>query len=230
MGADATDGGDGSGGGADDVTLGGPWPTPLAGVLDGRHTRLEPLAEAHRDALFAASRFAEIWHWIMAYPASREAFDAFFDAALTATASGEEFAFATIDRRTGQAVGSTRYLALRPADRGLEIGWTWLTPAAWRTGINVEAKLLMLRHAFETLHCIRVELKTHAENERSRDAMTAMGAFYEGTHRKHRIVPGVGIRDSAWFSVIDTEWPAVRRRLRARLAAYTLREAPQQES
>ncbi len=203
-----------------------PWPTPLAGVLEGRHTRLEPLAEAHREALFAASRFPEIFRWIMAYPATREAFDAIVDEALAASAAGEEFAFATVDRRTGQAVGSTRYLALREADRGLEIGWTWLTPAAWRTGVNVEAKLLMLAHAFEQLGCIRVELKTHASNERSRNAMLAMGATYEGTHRHHRIVPGIGIRDSAWFSVIDPEWPAVRRRLRARLAAHTLREDP----
>jgi RimJ/RimL family protein N-acetyltransferase len=203
-----------------------PWPTPLSGVLEGRHARLEPLAEAHRDALFAASRFPEIWRWIMEYPASREAFDAFFDAALAASAAGEEFAFATVDRRTGQTVGSTRFLALREADRGVEIGWTWLAPAVWRTGINVEAKLLMLGHAFETLGCIRVELKTHASNERSRNAMTAMGAVYEGTHRHHRIVPGLGIRDTAWFSVIDPEWPGVRRRLRARLAALELREDP----
>lgn len=204
----------------------GAWPDPLAGVLEGRHVRLEPLAESHREALFAASAHPEIWRWMREYPSSRASFDAFFDEALAATAAGAEFAFATVDRRAGVPVGSTRYLTLRPDDLGLEIGWTWLTPSAWRTGINVEAKLLMLEYAFDALGCIRVELKTHAENQRSRDAMTAMGAWYEGTHRQHRIVPGIGVRDSAFFSVVDGEWPAVRRRLRARLAAYALREDP----
>lgn len=203
-----------------------PWPSPLAGVLEGRHTRLEPLAEDHRDALFEASRHPEVWRWMRDYPASRASFDGWYDEALASTEAGTEHAFATVSLAADAVVGSTRYLALRPEDRGLQVGWTWLTPAAWRTGINVEAKLLMLTHAFETLGCIRVELKTHAENQRSRDALAAMGAWFEGIHRNHRIVPGVGIRDTAWFSVIDSEWPAVRRRLRARLAAYTLREEP----
>jgi RimJ/RimL family protein N-acetyltransferase len=197
-----------------------PWPAPLAGTLEGRHVRLEPLAELHRDALFAASRHPEIWRWMRDYPSSRAAFDGWYDEALRASAAGEELAFASVDRATGVPVGSTRYLALRPDDLGLEIGWTWLTPSAWRSGINVEAKLLMLTHAFDTLGCIRVELKTHAENQRSRNAMEAMGAWFEGIHRNHRIVPGVGIRDTAWFSVIDADWPEVQRRLRARLAAH----------
>ncbi|MCW3040389.1 MAG: N-acetyltransferase [Solirubrobacterales bacterium] len=193
------------------------WPTPLAGVLTGTRVRLEPLADGHRDALFAASRHPEIWCWLRAYPSSREAFDGWFDEALGASAAGEEFAFATVDVATDTVIGSTRFLALRPADLGLEIGWTWLTPGAWRSGANVEAKLLMLTHAFDALGCIRVELKTHAENQRSRTAMEAMGAWFEGVHRNHRIVPGIGVRDTAWFSVIDADWPDVRRRLQARL-------------
>jgi RimJ/RimL family protein N-acetyltransferase len=197
-----------------------PWPTPLAGTLEGRHTRLEPLAETHRAALFAASRHPEIWRWMRDYPSSQAAFDGWYDEALRASAAGEECAFATVDRATGVPVGSTRFLALRPDDLGVEIGWTWLTPDRWRSGINVEAKYLMLTHAFETLGCIRVELKTHAENQRSRRAMEAMGAWFEGVHRNHRIVPGVGIRDTAWFSIIDGEWPDVRRRFEARLAAH----------
>jgi RimJ/RimL family protein N-acetyltransferase len=134
-------------------------------------------------------------------------------------ARGEELPFATVHARDGRPLGMTRYMALRPADRGLEIGWTWLTPSAWRTGANVEAKLLQLGYAFETLGCIRVELKTHAANARSRAAMERMGATFEGVHRKHRIVPGLGVRDTAWYSVIDDEWPAVRNGLRSRLAA-----------
>jgi len=194
------------------------WPAPLDPVLDGDRVRLEPLSERHRAPLRAAASHPEIWRWLVLYPAGADAaWDAWFDAALFASAAGEEAAFATLDAGTGAALGSSRYLALRPADRGLEIGWTWLTPAAWGTGANVEAKLLMLGYAFDALHCIRVELKTHAANDRSRGAMTRMGATFEGVHRKHRIVPGVGVRDSAWFSVLDDEWPAVRRGLRERL-------------
>ena len=106
---------------------------------------------------------------------------------------------------------------MRPHDRVVEIGWTWLNPAAWRSGVNVEAKLLMLGHAFEPLGCVRVELKTDARNERSRAAMEALPAQFEGILRKHMIVPGVGQRDSAYFSVIDSEWPQVKANLRRRL-------------
>jgi RimJ/RimL family protein N-acetyltransferase len=108
-------------------------------------------------------------------------------------------------------------MALRPADRALEIGWTWLNPAAWGAGINVEQKLLLLGHAFERLGCVRVELKTDARNERSRAAMEAIPAQFEGILRNHMIVPDVGQRDSAYFSVIDDEWPAVRANLLSRL-------------
>lgn len=196
------------------------WPIPLAPTLQGTIVRLEPLVAAHADALFTASRDPAIWRWMRSYPASRASFDAWIDDALQAGEAGEEFPFATVRVSDGEPVGSTRFMSLRPDDLGLEIGWTWLGPAAWRTGANVEAKLLMLGHAFDELGCMRVELKTHAENQRSRDAMTAMGAWFEGIHRKHRLVPGIGVRDTAWFSVIDEEWPAVRRRLRARLDAH----------
>lgn len=197
-----------------------PWPTPLAGILPGSIVRLEPLTAAHADDLFEASRDPAIWRWMRSYPASRASFDAWVDDGLRASADGEQFAFATVRVEDGVAIGSTRFMTLRPDDLGLEIGWTWLGPAAWRTGANVEAKLLMLGHAFDELRCMRVELKTHAENQRSRDAMTAMGAWFEGIHRKKQIVPGVGVRDTAWFSILDEEWPAVRRRLRDRLAAH----------
>src|SRR5262249_62120418 len=122
--------------------------------------------------------------------------------ARAAPAAGDEFAFATVSADAGRPVGMTRSLALRPADRGLEIGWTWLNPSVWRTGANIEAKLLQLGYAFDVLNCIRVELKTHASNALSRGAMERMGATYEGIHRHHRIVPGLGIRDTAWDSGI----------------------------
>jgi len=127
--------------------------------------------------------------------------------------------------RHEQVVGSTRFLALRPEHGSVEIGWTWLDPSVWSTGVNVEAKLLMLRHAFEVWGCRRVELKTDASNERSRGAMEAMGATFEGIHRKHMLVRDGENRDSAWYSIVDDEWPEVRAGLSARLAgASSLRE------
>jgi RimJ/RimL family protein N-acetyltransferase len=118
---------------------------------------------------------------------------------------------------SGRVVGSTRFLALRPEHGSVEIGWTWLDPSVWATGVNVEAKLLMLGHAFEVWGCRRVELKTDAQNDRSRGAMEAMGARFEGVHRKHMLVRGGENRDSAWYSIVDDEWPDVARGLRARL-------------
>jgi N-acetyltransferase len=186
--------------------------------------RLEPLSSAHDAGLWEASRPPEIWTWLQAQP-DRDQFSVLLEEARAATARREEFAFATIDAREGKPIGMTRYLALRPADRALEIGWTWLQPAAWRTGANVEAKLLMMQYAFETLRCLRVELKTHASNAQSRGAMERLGATFEGVHRKHRILPGLGVRDTAWYSVIDDEWPAVRDGLRARLACLGSQDA-----
>jgi RimJ/RimL family protein N-acetyltransferase len=119
----------------------------------------------------------------------------------------------------GAVVGTSRYLGVRRADRVVEVGWTWFNPSAWRTGVNVETKLLMLTRAFETLGCVRVELKTDARNERSRGAMAALPAQFEGILRKHMIVPFVGQRDSAYFSVIDDEWPEVRAALELRLTS-----------
>jgi N-acetyltransferase len=181
--------------------------------------RLEPLSPVHDDGLWEASRPPEVWAWVAEQPATREGFQGYLDAAREQTAACNEFAFATVDARDGRPIGMTRYMVLRPADRGLEIGSTWLTPSAWKTGANVEAKLLQLGYAFETLGCIRVELKTHAANERSRGAMERLGATFEGIHRKHRIIPGIGVRDTAWYSVLDDEWPRVREGLRARLGA-----------
>ena len=177
-------------------------------------TRLEPLGDPHRAALRALAIDApETFRWM--YTPIGEWFDDWYAQATATPGTG---AYATIDAGTGEPVGSTSFLAYRPADRGVEIGATWLHPRAQRTGINVEAKLLMLTHAFDALGCIRVELKTHASNARSRAAIEALGAQFEGVHRKHMIRPGVGVRDTAWYSIVDDEWPAVRTRLAARLA------------
>jgi len=141
---------------------------------------------------------------------------AWLDDALGAAAAGTEIPLVTLTG--GRVVGSTRFLALRPEHRSVEIGWTWLHPDTWATGVNVEAKLLMLRQAFESWGVRRVELKTDARNERSRGAMEAMGAIFEGIHRKHMLVRAGENRDSAWYSIVDDDWPRVRAGLEARLA------------
>jgi RimJ/RimL family protein N-acetyltransferase len=196
------------------------WTARLAIPLEGDLVALEPLEEAHADELWAAAQAPEIWQWLARIGSTREYFDRWLELSLVAHHERREGVFASRDRRNGAIVGSTRYLALRPADRALEIGWTWLNPAAWRSGINVEQKLLLLGHAFETLGCVRVELKTDARNERSRAAMAAIPAQFEGIMRKHMIVPDVGQRDSAYFSVIEEEWPSVRANLVRRLARH----------
>ena len=191
------------------------WTSP---TLEGELVRLEPLTAAHEEGLWEASRDARTWEWLsIAQPQTREQLRAFLDTALANAGAGTELPLVTIGRENGRVIGSTRYLALRPEHRSVEIGWTWLTPAAWGTGANVEAKLLMLEHAFEHWGCLRVELKTDARNDRSRGAMAALPAQFEGVHRKHMLVRDGERRDSAWYSVLDDEWPAVRANLLRRL-------------
>jgi RimJ/RimL family protein N-acetyltransferase len=189
------------------------WKAP---VLEGRLVRLEPLERRHTEGLWDASREPRTWTWLsIAQPATRAELGAFLAAALAAADAGAEIPLVTISHE--RTVGSTRFLALRPEHRSVEIGWTWLHPSVWGTGVNVEAKLLMLRHAFETWGCRRVELKTDASNDRSRGAMEALGATFEGVHRKHMLVRDGENRDSAWYSVTDDDWPEVRDGLTARL-------------
>ncbi len=190
------------------------WQHP--GTLTGQVVRLEPLAPDHLDGLWLASRDPRTWRWLsIVQPQTRAGLEEWLDAAL----AGPDHPFATVLAASGEVVGSTRFLSIREPDRSVEIGWTWLATTAWGTGANVEAKLLMLEHAFERWQCRRVELKTDALNERSRGAMEAFGAVFEGVHRQHMLVRDGENRDSAWYSVLDSEWPAVRDGLRARLAA-----------
>jgi RimJ/RimL family protein N-acetyltransferase len=194
----------------------GPWGGT---VLEGRIVRLEPLAAAHGDGLWTASRDPRTWRWLsVVQPGTREALDGLVADALAAAAAGTEIPFATVEAATGRPVGSTRFMGLRPAHRSLEIGWTWLHPAAWGTGANAEAKLLQLRQAFAGWGCRRVEFKTDARNERSRRALEALGARFEGIHEKHMLVRDGENRDSAWYTILDDDWPEVETRLERRLA------------
>ncbi|HEX2183321.1 MAG TPA: GNAT family protein [Rubrobacteraceae bacterium] len=190
----------------------------VARRLEGSLVVLEPLEPRHEEGLFEAAREPGIWRYLpVDASGSRAAFRSWFEATLAASEEGSEAAFATLDAGSGEPIGSTRYLALRPAHRGLEIGWTWLAPSYWGTGANVEAKLLMLEHAFAVLGCARVEFKTDARNERSRAALEALPARFEGIFRKHMILPTGRYRDSAYYSIVDDEWPEVRENLERRL-------------
>jgi N-acetyltransferase len=188
--------------------------------LEGSIVTLEPLLPEHAEELWEAAQAPEIWTWL-ANLNERERFDYWLELTFEAAAGGHEGPFVTRLNADGRLVGSSRFLNIRPADRVVEIGWTWLNPRAWRSGANVEAKLLMMGHAFETLDCVRVEFKTDARNERSRTALAALPAHFEGILRNHMIVPDVGQRDSAYFSVIPSEWPAVRSNLERRLGRET---------
>jgi N-acetyltransferase len=190
------------------------WSAP---TLEGRIVRLEPLRLEHEEGLWRASRDPRTWRWLsVVQPQTREEWNAFVAQAVTAADEGREISFVTLSH--DEVVGSTRFLALRPEHGSVEIGWTWLHPSAWGIGANIEAKLLQLQHAFDVWACRRVELKTDALNERSRGALDALGATFEGVHRKHMLVRGGENRDSAWYAVTDDEWPSVRARLEARLA------------
>jgi RimJ/RimL family protein N-acetyltransferase len=192
------------------------WPGAAA-RLAGRRVVLEPLAEDHAGDLFVVAQEPAIWEWLDPdASASPRAFGAWFGQAMEAARHGDEVPFAVRAARTGRVLGSTRYLALAPEHKRLEVGWTWYAPAVWGTGVNAECKLLLLGHAFERLGCGRVEFKTDARNERSRAAMLGLGFTFEGIHRRHMQTRN-GPRDSAWYSVVDEEWPKVRARLQDKL-------------
>ncbi len=191
-------------------------PAPV--VLQGRHVRLEPLRPDHLDDLFVAAAEASVWTWMSVGPfAERADLAAWIEEAVTGSAAGEQVAFAIVPTDTGRAVGSTRYFDIKPADRGLEIGWTWVGPSHQRTGVNTECKRLLLGHAFEVLGAHRVQLKTDARNERSQRAIERIGGVREGVLRRHMRVKDDHLRDSVMYSVIDSEWPAVRSKLDALL-------------
>lgn len=187
-------------------------------VLEGRGVRLEPLRPHHREALLEAAAFPEIWPWLSADLRAPDAMDRWIAEAQDAERRGTEFAFAVVLRDGGRAVGSTRYLDVAAAHRGVEIGWTWYTPAVWGSAVNPEAKLLLLRHAFESWGAVRVCLKTDGQNLRSQAAIARLGAVREGTLRQHRRRPDGSWRDTATFSVVAREWPGVRDGLLRRLA------------
>ncbi len=183
-------------------------------TLEGKHVRLVPLEFKYEEDLLAAAQPNEIWEFIGTAPGqTRAEMHAWIEKALHQTEIGERIWFVIVRQSDQRAVGASSYMDIQRAHRGLEIGGTWLTPSAWRTPINTECKYLMLRHAFETLGCIRVQLKTDARNVRSQRAIERLGAVKEGVLRKHMIARDGYQRDSVMYSIIDREWAAVKARL-----------------
>jgi RimJ/RimL family protein N-acetyltransferase len=183
-------------------------------TLTGRHVRLEPLSLAHQDALLEAASDGELWTLPYTIVPGKETIAEYIGKTLRAQELGLEQPFTIVDLAQNKIVGSTRYTVIDEANRKVEIGYTWLARSAQRTPINTDAKYLLLRHAFENLHCIRVELITDVLNERSRAAILRLGATQEGILRNHMVMPNGRLRDSVCFSIIESEWPRVRDRLR----------------
>ncbi len=189
-------------------------------TLEGRAVRLVPLQREHGPLLWDCMKdhAEELFRWIP-YP-MRTAEDSarFIEQVLGEHQRGVSVPFATIERSSGKIAGSTRFMSIDVANRHVEIGSTWIAPAYQRTAVNTEAKYLMLRHAFETWKCLRVEFKTDSLNEKSRAAISRLGAKEEGTFRNHIVTSTGRIRHSVYFSIVDTEWPEVKRRLEERMA------------
>lgn len=187
-------------------------------VLEGRHVRLEPLLLAHHEAL-AAVLDPTLTQWFPKPVTNAAELRELIVTSLEDQRRGQALPFATIDRASGRPIGSTRFGNIDRANRRLEIGWTFIGRAWQRTAINTEAKLLMMAHAFERLGAIRVEFKTDALNAQSRAALARLGAVEEGYFRNHMVTAGGRIRHTVWFSVVESEWPRVKRQLEGRLAA-----------
>jgi len=190
-------------------------------VLTGKIIRLEPLSLEHIPDLFEVGRDDSIWKY-MVYGSIKVMDDmrAWVEDLLNRQAQGTDLPFTVVLIDTCIAIGATRYLDIRPDDRALEIGGTWYGTAYQRTGVNTEAKYLLLRHAFERLDCVRVQLKTDMRNIRSQKAIERIGAVKEGVLRKHMILPDGYVRDSVIYSIIDTEWPSVRAHLEEKMRNY----------
>jgi RimJ/RimL family protein N-acetyltransferase len=198
----------------------GPSVADLRARFKGDRVVVEPLAAEHEAGLVAAAGDPDMFAWMpVDMASSREALHDWLTTTLATARAGREVPYAIVSASTGEVLGSTRFMEIRLEHLRAEIGWTWVARPAWSTGVNIETKLLLLGHAFETAGLRRVEFKTDARNERSRGALLALGATFEGILRKHMVVRDGGERDSAYYSVIDDDWPGVKRHLRGRLDA-----------
>ena len=189
-------------------------------TLEGSVVRLEPIRPEHAELFWEVAKndLEDIFRWIPYSMKTPEDFQRLIDKSLAEQERGESVVFATVERASGRAIGSTRFMNVDRINRRVEIGSTWIAPAWQRTAVNTEAKYLMLRHAFEVWGCMRVELKTDALNQKSRNAILRLGAKEEGTLRRHLITWTGRVRDSVYFSILDSEWAEVKTRLEGFLA------------
>jgi RimJ/RimL family protein N-acetyltransferase len=188
------------------------WVEPV--ILDGNYVRLEPMTEEHTQRLFLVGNDPSIWRYMLYGELTTEQnMGDWVKDILSRKAAGTDQPFVVIHKESGMVAGATRYMEIRPQHRGLEIGGTWYGVQFQRTMVNTEAKYLLLRHAFETLGAIRVQLKTDLRNERSQRAIERLGAVREGILRNHMILEDGAYRHSVYFSILDAEWPAVKTRL-----------------
>jgi RimJ/RimL family protein N-acetyltransferase len=189
-------------------------------ILQGKFIRLEPLSVDHVPGLAVVGKDESIWEFMLYGLLTDDAhMSQWVEEMLRRQSRGTDLPFAVILQSNGKVIGATRYIEIRPADRGVEIGGTWFGVEYQRTAANTESKYLLLKHAFETLGCIRVQFKTDLRNERSQRAIERLGAVKEGVFRNHLVLPDGTIRDSVFYSIIDTEWPAVKAKLEQKLAS-----------
>jgi N-acetyltransferase len=188
-------------------------------TLEGSAVRLEPIRRGHAELFWnvAKNDLDDIFRWIPHAIKTREDFAQLVDKAFQEQERGESVVFATVEKSSSRVIGSTRFMNIDRVNRRVEIGWTWIAPPWQRTAVNTEAKYLMLRHAFEVWGCIRVELKTDALNQKSRNAILRIGAKEEGTLRRHVVTWTGRVRDSVYFSILDNEWPEAKKRLEERM-------------
>ena len=186
-------------------------------ALDGIHVRLEPLSLAHVPQLCDVGLDPDLWKWIPSIVGTPDEMLRYVESALQLQKDGTALPFAIVERQSGNAIGSTRFGNIDRNHRRVEIGWTWIARPWQRSPINTEAKYLMLRHAFEVLRCIRVELKTDSLNERSRKAILRIGAKEEGVFRNHMITRTGRVRHTVYFSIVDSEWPLIKADLERKL-------------
>ncbi len=189
-------------------------------VLSGRYVRLEPLSEKHIPDLTLAGQDESIWEYMLyGMVTTEEKMRAWVQDLLNRQAQGTDLPFAVIHLESGRAIGSTRFMEIRPQHRGVEIGGTWYAPAFQRTVVNTECKYLLLCHAFDRWSCVRVQFKADSRNERSLRAIERLGATREGILRNHMVLPDGTLRHSVYYSIIDSEWPKTKRDLEAKLLA-----------
>jgi N-acetyltransferase len=202
----------------------GPLNIALPLTLEGSVVRLEPIRREHAELFWEVAKndLEDIFRWIPYSMKTREDFQQLVEKAFSEQERSESVVFATVEAATGRVVGSTRFMNIDRNNRRVEIGSTWIAAPWQRTAVNTEAKYLMLRHAFEMWGCVRVELKTDALNEKSRNAILRIGAKEEGTLRRHVLTWTGRIRDSVYFSILDSEWPEVRNHLETRMSRSSL--------